>query len=208
MLIDFLITNISSLIRQRGQFDLHILHIQLLQFFRSMKGYNSHLFTHVVSLSNQSSKHRAKPIKRLPWLKTVYCEIKQTRACQNSCSKHTEHTVTFCVDLIQWIWWPIWSWKLWLCPWSCKDQSAHPLASKSIHSPGRGSQHLANSKIPEVQKATLSRGTCNPFIQWYVFIFWILCVTYTVLVCFVSFSVSAQTSLFILFKQSETLWFG
>lgn len=58
-----------------------------------------------------------------------------------------------------------------------KDQLAHPLYSWSIHLVGRGSQHLANSKIPEVQKATLSRGTCNPFIQSYMFIFWIRCVT-------------------------------
>lgn len=83
-----------------------------------------------------------------------------------------------------------------------------PLFYKSIPSAGRGSHRLANSKIPEVQKATLSRGTCNPFIQSDMFIFWILCVTYTVLVCFLSFSVSAQTSLFILFKQSETLRFS
>lgn len=62
--------------------------------------------------------------------------------------------------------------------------------------------------IPEVQKATLSRGTCNPFIQSHMLIFWSLCATYTALVCRVSFSVSAQTSLFILLKQSETLWFG
>ena len=84
-----------------------------------------------------------------------------------------------------------------------------PPSSKSIHSTGRGSQHLANSEIPEVQKATLSRGTCNPFIQSYVFIFWILCVTYTALVCFVSFSVSAQTSLFHIAqtKWDAVVWF-
>lgn len=52
-----------------------------------------------------------------------------------------------------------------------KDQLAHPLYSRSIHLVGCGSQHLANSKIPEVQKAILSRGTCNPFIQSYMFIF-------------------------------------
>lgn len=124
--------------------------------------------------------------------------------------KHFLNLQTVRVSHIEdWIWWPLTIGKYyWISSWSCKDQSAHPLSSKSIHSAGRGSQHLANSKIPEVQKGTLSRGTCNPFIQSYVFIFWILCVTYTALVCFVSFSVSAQTSLFILFKQSETLWFG
>lgn len=68
----------------------------------------------------------------------------------------------------------------------------------------RGSQHLANSKIQEVQKATLSGGTCNPFIQPYVFIFWILCVTCAALVCFVPFSASVQknsSSFFSVFKH-------
>lgn len=88
--------------------------------------------------------------------------------------------------------------------------SQRPLSSKSIHTAGRGSQHLANSTIPEVQRAALSRGECNPFIHSYVFVFGILCVTYTPPVCFESCSVSAQTPLFALPKQSEgsLVWLG
>lgn len=73
---------------------------------------------------------------------------------------------------------------------------------------GRGSQHLANCRIQEVQKATLSRGTCNPFIQPYLFIFRILCVTCAVLVCFVPFSVSVQRSPPLFYYSNTVVWLG